>query len=294
MYHTPVLLQQAVDGLRIRPGGVYVDATFGGGGHARAILDRMAEGKLYGFDQDKDASDNVIDDERFVFINQNFRYLKNFLKLYKVSAVDGILADLGVSSHQFDEGNRGFSTRYDGPLDMRMDPRQPVTAATVVNTYEEAQLLQVFREYGELSNARQVMRAVISGRPFETTGQLKDALNGCFPPAQENKFLARVFQAIRIEVNEELAALREFLLQALEMLARGGRLVVISYHSLEDRLVKNFIKAGNFEGNIEKDFYGKPQVPFSPVNRKPLIPDAGEISVNNRARSAKLKIAEKL
>ncbi|MEJ2595806.1 MAG: 16S rRNA (cytosine(1402)-N(4))-methyltransferase RsmH [bacterium] len=294
MYHTPVLLQQSVDGLNIKPEGTYVDATYGGGGHSRAILKLLEDGRLYGFDQDLDAGQNSIEDPRFTFINQNFRYLKNFLKFEEVMAVDGILADLGISSHQINEGHRGFSTRLTGPLDMRMNANQPLSAREVVNNYEEEQLLQIFRDYGEIRNASCVVRAIEQHRPLETTEQLTEAVIRCAPPNKQHKFLAMVFQAIRIEVNEELQALREFLEQSRELLKPGGRLVVISYHSLEDRLVKYFIRTGNFEGKTVKDFYGRPIVTFRAITRKPVVPGEDEIASNSRARSAKLRIAEKL
>ncbi len=294
MYHIPVLLQQSVDGLEIKPDGTYVDVTFGGGGHSKAILQKLGNGRLIGFDQDHEAANNVIDDERFTFINQNFRFMKNFLKLQGISEVDGILADLGVSSHQFDEGGRGFSTRFDGPLDMRMNPNQSVSAQTIVNTYDENKLYQLIREYGEIKNTNCVVHAIINNRPFQTTEQLSKVVSGCFPSTKLNKFLAMVFQAIRIEVNEELDVLKDFLNQTSGLLKPGGRLVVISYHSLEDRLVKHFIKTGNFEGKLEKDFYGKPIVDFKAISSRPIVPDEREIETNSRARSAKLRIAEKL
>ena len=297
MYHIPVLLQQSVDGLNIKPDGIYVDATFGGGGHAKAILDQLDTGRLLAFDQDKDSLSNTFNDNRFTLINQNFRYLKNFLRLHDGLPVDGILADLGVSSHQFDEAERGFSTRFDGPLDMRMTQYQPKSAGNIVNEYSEEALLKIFREYGEIKNSRCVTNTILEQRevkPFETTAQLANAVEICFPKTKRNKFLAMVFQALRIEVNDELEALKELLLQSEEVLKKGGRLVVISYHSLEDRLVKNFIRTGNFEGKLEKDFYGNPIVPFKAVNSRPLVAGEAEIELNKRARSAKLRIAEKI
>ncbi len=294
MYHIPVLLQQSVDGLNIKPEGTYVDATFGGGGHSRAILKLLENGRLYGFDQDKDALQNSIEDPRFTFIGQNFRYLKNFLKLEQVMAVDGILADLGVSSHQIDDGERGFSTRLTGPLDMRMNANQPLSAREVVNNYDEEDLLRIFRDYGEIRNASCVVRAILQHRPIETTEQLTEAVIRCAAPNKQHKFLAMVFQAIRIEVNEELNALREFLEQSRDLLKPGGRMAIISYHSLEDRLVKYFIRTGNFEGKTVKDFYGRPIVTFRPITKRPIVPGEDEISSNSRARSAKLRIAEKL
>jgi len=297
MYHNPVLLHESILGLNIIPDGIYVDTTFGGGGHARAILKKMEGGKLFAFDQDKDALANTPVDERFTLINQNFRYLKNFLRLHNIEQVDGILADLGVSSHQFDTGERGFSTRFDAPLDMRMNQLQELDAAVVVNTYSLRDLTHIFRKYGELKNAFQITKAIITAReiePIKTTEQLRSIVEKSFPGHSKNKFLAMVFQALRIEVNDEMAALKEMLLQSLEILKPGGRLVVISYHSLEDRPVKNLIRTGNFEGKLEKDFFGNPIVPFKNINRKPIVPTAKEIEQNSRARSAKLRIAEKI
>lgn len=298
MYHNPVLLHQSVEGLNISPEGVYVDATFGGGGHSRLMLEHLGEkGSLIAFDQDPDATSNLPDDNRLQFVNQNFRYLKNFLKLYGKPEVDGILADLGVSSYQFDEPGRGFSTRFDGPLDMRMMKNQGKSAADVVNTYSEEELNQIFRQYGEIKNSRCMAKLIIEQRnvkAFETTQELVQAVEKCIPVKQKNKLLAMLFQAIRIEVNEELDVLKTFLEQAVEVLKPGGRLVVISYHSLEDRLVKNFMKTGNFEGVLKKDFYGNKLVSLKSVFSKAIIPDEEEIRQNSRARSAKLRIAEKL
>ena len=297
MYHIPVLLQQSVEGLNIKPDGTYVDTTFGGGGHAKAILDKLDTGRLLAFDQDKDALSNTIDDDRFTLISQNFRYLKNFLRLHEALPVDGILADLGVSSHQFDKAERGFSTRFDGPLDMRMTQYQTKSASDVVNEYSEQALLKIFREYGEIKNSRCVTNVILQQREiqaFKTTYELANAVESCFPKTKRNKFLAMVFQALRIEVNDELEALKELLMQSEEVLKKGGRLVVISYHSLEDRLVKNLIRTGNFEGKLEKDFYGNPIVPFKSVNSRPFVADENEIELNKRARSAKLRIAEKI
>ena len=297
MYHNPVLLHESILGLNIIPDGIYVDTTFGGGGHARAILDKMEGGKLFAFDQDKDALANIPNDERFILINQNFRYLKNFLRLHNIEQVDGILADLGVSSHQFDTGERGFSTRFDAPLDMRMNQLQPLDASVVVNTYSLKDLTYIFRNYGELKNAFQITKAILTAReiaPIKTTEQLRSIVGKSFPGHSKNKFLAMVFQALRIEVNDEMPALKEMLLQAMDVLKPNGRLVVISYHSLEDRPVKNLIRTGNFEGKLEKDFYGNPVVPMKNINRKPIIPTEEEIEKNNRARSAKLRIAEKI
>lgn len=297
MYHNPVLLHESILGLNILPDGIYVDTTFGGGGHTRAILKKMEGGKHFAFDQDKDALANSPDDEKFILINQNFRYLKNFLRLHSITEVDGILADLGVSSHQFDTGERGFSTRFDAPLDMRMNQLQQLDAAAVVNTYSLRDLTNLFRNYGELKNAFQITKAILTAReiePIKTTEQLCNIIEKNFPAHSKNKFLAMVFQALRIEVNDEMTALQEMLLQAKDVLKPGGRLVVISYHSLEDRPVKNLIRTGNFEGKLEKDFYGNPIVPFKSINRKPIIPTEKEIAQNNRARSAKLRIAEKI
>jgi len=298
MYHNPVLLYKSIEGLGIHPGGIYVDATFGGGGHARAILQQLgANGRLVAFDQDPEAEANKPDDERLVFVNQNFRYLKNFLRLYDLLPVDGILADLGVSSHQFDEAKRGFSTRFDGPLDMRMGKHQTLTAANVVNTYSEDELNRIFRLYGEIKNSRCMARLICAHREeklFETTFELEAAVEKCIPPTRMNKMLAMLFQAIRIEVNQELEVLKSFLEQTADVLKPGGRLVVISYHSLEDRLVKNFIKTGNFEGKIQKDFFGNNLVDFKLVVNKAIIPGEEEITLNSRARSAKLRIAEKI
>ena len=295
MYHKAVMLALATEGLAIVPGGTYVDATFGGGGHCRAILESLDNGRVFAFDQDPDAARNLPDDPRLSFLNHNFRYLTNFLKLYQAVPVDGILADLGVSSHQFDQAERGFSTRYDGPLDMRMSRSATKTASDVVNNYEAGQMAEMFRVYGELPQAYRVAMAVVRYReatPVETTFQLKEALSRLAPPGRENKFFAQVFQALRIEVNEELDALKDFLQQVPGVLKPGGRLVVISYHSLEDRLVKNFIKAGNFSGEVEKDFFGNPMVPMKAVGKQLAASDE-EILINPRARSARLRIGER-
>lgn len=296
-YHSPVLLEQSLEGLAVNPQGTYVDVTFGGGGHSRAILQALgAEGRLLAFDRDADALANTIDDPRFTLIHEDFRYMKNFLRLNGVSRVDGILADLGVSSHQFDEAGRGFSTRFDAELDLRMDRRQTTTAKDIVNTASEEELRDILNNYGELPNAHRMARAIVSARaesPILTTFDLKKALESNIPRNQENKFYAMVFQALRIEVNGELEALKAMLTQAVEMLNPGGRLVVISYHSLEDRLVKNIIKTGNFEGEVKKDFYGNLLSPLKPVTRKPIVADAEELMENPRSRSAKLRVAEK-
>ncbi len=297
MYHIPVLLSQSVDGLNIKPDGTYVDATFGGGGHSREILKRLNNGRLFAFDQDSDALQNVPDDDRFVLIKSNFRFIKNFLRLHDAMPADGILADLGISSHQIDVPERGFSSRFDAPLDMRMDRDQELTAANIVNEYDEQDLSKLFRKYGEIKNSGCVSRAIIRIREKErikTTFQLAEAVRSCFPPARFNKSMAKVFQALRIEVNDELGALEEFLLQTPGVLKEGGRLVVIAYHSLEDRLVKNFMKSGNLEGKVEKDFYGNPILTFKVLTGKPIVPGEEEIKMNKRARSAKLRIAEKI
>ncbi len=295
-YHIPVMLEEALDGLSLRPEGTYVDVTFGGGGHSRAILERLGEGgRLLAFDQDEDAK--VESGERFTFINENFRYLKNFLRLHGARKVDGILADLGVSSHQFDVAERGFSTRFDGALDLRMDRRGEVTAADLVNNLDENDLGRVLKLYGELPNARQMAKAIVRARSekaIATTTDLKEAVSHHLPRGMENKYLAMLFQALRIEVNGELEALREMLQQACEVLVPGGRLVVISYHSLEDRLVKNFMKSGNFEGEIEKDFYGNVLSPMRMVSRGAMQAGEAELAVNNRARSARLRVGERM
>ncbi|WP_417361968.1 16S rRNA (cytosine(1402)-N(4))-methyltransferase RsmH [Galbibacter sp.] len=296
-YHKPVLLQETVDGLNIKEDGIYVDVTFGGGGHSREILSRLgSKGKLYGFDQDEDAQENALDDERFVLIPQNFRHIKRFLKFHGVRTVDGILGDFGVSSHQFDVPERGFSTRFDADLDMRMSQQNTLSAYDVVNTYEQGDLKRVFGLYGELKNAGTIAATIVEKRaeqPIKTTEDLKNCLRRLLPAYKENKILAQLYQAIRIEVNQEVEVLREFLLQTPELIEKGGRLSLISYHSLEDRLVKRFIRSGKFEGEVEKDFYGNPQVPFKKVSGL-IVPSKEEIEVNSRARSAKLRIAEKL
>nr|NQU89722.1 16S rRNA (cytosine(1402)-N(4))-methyltransferase RsmH [Bacteroidota bacterium] len=297
MYHQPVLLNESVSGLSIKPGGVYVDVTFGGGGHSRAILENLGNGQLIAFDQDEDAIRNTIDDKRFTLINHNFRYLKNFLTYHNALPVDGILADLGVSSFQFDTGGRGFSMRFPGEVDMRMNRRQRDSAQTLLSQYTQEDLKRVFREYGEIPNAAAVARTIATKReisPILTFDHLKDTIKHLFPRGKEIKYFARILQAIRIEINQEIDALKEFLEQSVGVLKSSGRLVVISYHSLEDRLVKNFMKSGNLEGVVEKDFYGKPNVPFQIITRKPIISSENEILQNNRARSARLRIAEKI
>ncbi len=295
-YHNPVLLKETVDGLNIDPNGVYVDVTFGGGGHSKEILSRLgANGKLFAFDQDEDAWENAIDDERFTLIKENFRYIKRFLRFYGVKSVDGILADLGVSSHQFDVPERGFSTRFDADLDMRMSKKNDLNAHKIINEYDEANLKRVFLDYGELKNAAAIARVIIESREqsvIHTTDQLKVVLGRFLPEKVKNKVLAQMYQAIRIEVNQEMDVLKEFLEQSLEVLKPEGRLSVISYHSLEDRLVKRFMKNGMFEGEPERDFFGNFSVPFTTIG-KLIIPSDEEIKINNRARSAKLRIAAK-
>ena len=297
-YHLPVMLNECIEGLNIRPDGTYVDATFGGGGHSRAILSHLGEGgRLIAFDQDADALENALDDSRFTLLNENFRHMKSFLRLHGVRSVDGVLADLGVSSHQFDVAERGFSTRLNGELDLRMDRRQETTARDLVNSTSEEELTRILRLYGELPNAYQMAKAICRARmekEIVTTFDLRDAVSRHLPRGMENKYLAMLFQALRIEVNGELEALKEMLQQSVDVLVPGGRLVVMSYHSLEDRLVKNFFKAGNFEGEVNKDFYGNPIVPLKPVVRKAVTASEEELQVNSRARSAKLRVAEKL
>ncbi len=292
-YHRPVLLQASIDSLNIQPNGVYVDVTFGGGGHSREILKYLDKGRLIAFDQDPEAKANAIDDPRFELVDQNFQYMKNWLRLMGIRQVDGILADLGVSSHQFDSEERGFSIRFDAALDMRMDMKSKLTAADVVNSYDEAALTRVLRSYGELDNARPMARSIVAARPLFTSEDLKNAVQRHLPRMKEHKVLAQLFQALRIEVNRELDVLKEFLQQSAEVLAPQGRLVVISYHSLEDRLVKDFMKTGNFEGIPEKDFFGNLQRPLKPLTSKPILPSAEEIESNTRARSAKMRVATK-
>jgi 16S rRNA (cytosine1402-N4)-methyltransferase len=296
-YHNPVLLQASVDGLNIKPDGIYVDVTFGGGGHSKEILSRLGtKGKLFAFDQDEDALANALQDERFVLINENFRHIKRFLRFYGVKSVDGILADLGVSSHQFDVAERGFSTRFDAGLDMRMSQKNDLNAYRVVNEYDEPNLRRVFLDYGELKSAPALAKTIIEARenqPIKTTDELKEVLARHLPERVRNKILAQIYQAIRIEVNQEMDVLKEFLEQSLEILNPKGRLSVISYHSLEDRLVKRFMKNGMFQGEPERDFFGNFSVPFKTIG-KLIVPDNEEIKLNNRARSAKLRIAEKI
>ena len=296
-YHEAVLLKESIAGLRIDPNGTYVDVTFGGGGHSKSILEKLEKGTLFAFDQDTDAQKNSIDDNRFVLINQNFRFMQKFLRLEGVLKVDGILADLGVSSYQFDTAERGFSIREEGELDMRMNTTQDLSAKQVVNEYELDDLCRIFREYGELKNAYSLAKSILSSREnreIVTTEDLKEAVKKHVPPHKSNKILAQLFQAIRIEVNDELKALKEMLLQSVDLLKEGGRLSVISYHSLEDRLVKNLIKSGNFKGEIEKDFYGVPKVILKAISKKPITASEEELESNPRSRSAKLRVSEKL
>jgi len=297
-YHVPVLLQECIDGLAIKPNGVYVDVTFGGGGHSREILKHLNDqGVLIAFDQDPDAQRNKIDDPRFRFVDQNFGYLKNNLRLLGYKQVDGILADLGVSSHQFNEPERGFSIRFDADLDMRMDQQRPLTAAIVLNTYAEEDLHRIFGLYGEVQNAKSLARTIVTSRldtPIQTLADFKRVIAAHIPRGKENKYMAQVFQALRIEVNAEIEVLERFLEQCADVLKPEGRLVVISYHSLEDRPVKNFMAKGKFKGEVEKDFFGNDQKPFKVITRKAIVADEEEVSRNNRARSAKLRIGERL
>lgn len=296
-YHDPVLLSECLEGLNIDPNGTYVDVTFGGGGHSNAIVSQLKGGHLYAFDQDDDALKNEFDDERFTLVNSNFRYLKGSLRMYGVKEIDGLLADLGVSSHQFDVADRGFSIRFEADLDMRMDQNADLNAYKVINEYEQDELRNILKLYGELKRPGTIARVICearAGKPIETVNELKALLKPFTTPMLENKFYAQVFQAIRIEVNDELNALKEMLTQAQDLLKPGGRLVVISYHSLEDRLVKNLIQKGNFQGELEQDFYGNKLLSFKKISRKPILPTEEEIKRNNRARSAKLRVAEKL
>ena len=296
-YHVPVLLQESVDGLDIKPNGIYVDVTFGGGGHSREILSRIGEnGHLYSFDQDEDAEKNILNDNRFTFVRSNFRYLRNWMRYYGVEHIDGLLADLGVSSHHFDDETRGFSFRFDAPLDMRMNKRSGMTAAEILNNYDEEQLADIFYIYGEIKNARKVASAIIKARgikAIETTGDLMQITESLFPREREKKETAKLFQALRIEVNHEMEALKEMLYGAQDVLREGGRLSVITYHSLEDRIVKNIMRAGNAEGKVNQDFFGRTVAPFRQISNKVIIPNEEEQQRNPRSRSAKLRIAER-
>ncbi len=297
-YHVPVLLQESIDGLDIKSDGIYVDVTFGGGGHSREILSRLGKkGHLYSFDQDADAEKNILSDERFTFVRSNFRYLRNWMQYYQVEEIDGLLADLGVSSHHFDDETRGFSFRFDAPLDMRMNKRAGKTAADIINEYDEEKLANVFYLYGEMKNSRRIAAAIIATRQqkrIETTADLLAAIEKLIRTDKEKKDLARLFQALRIEVNHEMDALRDLLNGASKILKKGGRLSVITYHSLEDRIVKNIMKAGNVEGKVEQDFFGRITSPFRLVNNKVITPDDDEILNNPRSRSAKLRVAERI
>lgn len=296
-YHNPVLLHESLEALAIRPDGTYVDVTFGGGGHSRAILAQLGEkGKLIAFDQDEDAGANIINDPRFILVKQNFRFLKNLLRLHSAIPVDGILADLGISSHQIDQAERGFSTRFDGPLDMRMNRSATMDAEEVLNNYDERQLRNMFREFGDVENAAKLSKTIFAAREdvsIRSIAELKAVISSCMPKGKEFQYLAKVFQALRIEINGEMEALKELLLQSVEVLKPEGRMVVISYHSLEDRLVKNYFRTGSLKGEQQKDFFGNIIRPFEPVNRKPIVPSESELNLNNRSRSAKLRIAIK-
>lgn len=297
VYHIPVLARESIEALRLNDNYDVIDATYGGGGHSRLILEQMNGGRLFAFDQDEDAAGNAIEDDRLFFIRHNFRYAKNFLKHFGVDQVDAVFADLGVSSHDFDVAERGFSFRFDGDLDMRMNRDAQNDAAKVVNEYTQDDLQRIFGIYGEIKNARRLAAEIVKARKdqaIKTTTQLKEIASNCAPRAIENKYLAQVFQALRIEVNEEMEALKEFLEAALDLLRPGGRLAIITYHSLEDRLCKNFMKAGNFEGKVEKDFYGNMQSPFKVITRKVIVPGDEELKSNPRSRSAKLRVAEKI
>ncbi len=296
MYHNPVMPEECIDGLNIRPDGVYVDLTFGGGGHSKRILDRLGDkGRLIAFDQDPDALQNSLNDPRFLLVDENFRYMINFLRFHQAFPVDGILADLGISSHHIDAPERGFATRFNGPLDMRMNRKQEITAAHVLNTYPEEKLKEIFVTYGEISNARQLAATIIQSRPnpLHSVDEFRTLISHLVPAKIENKYLAQVFQAIRIEVNDEIGALSAMLRQTTKVLKQGGRLAVISYHSLEDRMVKNFIRTGNTEGVLEKDFFGNSNTPLEIISRKAITPSEAELASNPRSRSAKLRIAEK-
>jgi 16S rRNA (cytosine1402-N4)-methyltransferase len=297
VYHIPALLDESIKGLNIRPDGTYVDVTFGGGGHSMEILKRLETGRLIAFDQDEDAGQNLIADKRVLFLDQNFRFLKNNLVFNGIKKIDGLIADLGVSFHQFDEPDRGFTFRHDAPLDMRMNRRSSITASILIQTLEEPMLADILFNYGELTNSRRIAREIVSARvsnPISTAGELISVIGKLAPRGQEHKFYAKVFQSIRIAVNHEIDFLKEMLLQALDMLVSGGRLVIITYHSLEDRVVKNFMRTGNFDGIVKKDFYGNSETPFRVIGKKGITPDADEIAKNNRSRSARLRVAEKI
>ena len=297
VYHIPALVDECIAGLNIRPDGIYVDATFGSGGHSKEILKRLVTGRLIAFDQDEDAFQNVPKDSRLTFLNQNFRFLRNNLKFNGIESIDGLLADLGVSFHQFDMPDRGFTFRYESPLDMRMSKSGTLTAADLIHSLDESMLADIFFKYGELKNSKKIAREIVTSRkvkPLSTTGDLISAIRMMIPDKQDHKFFAKVFQALRIAVNHEIDYLKEMLLQALDMLNKGGRLVIVTYHSLEDRIVKNFMRAGNFEGVEDKDFYGNPLTPFRIFNKRGITPGKEEISRNNRARSARLRVAEKI
>jgi 16S rRNA (cytosine1402-N4)-methyltransferase len=297
IYHVPALLDESIEGLNIQPDGIYIDVTFGGGGHSREILKHLNKGKLIAFDQDDDTQKNIVPDDRFIFLNQNFRFLKNNLKFIGIDFVDGIIADLGVSFHQFDEPERGFTFRQDAKLDMRMNKNAPVTASGLLQTLDETAMADMFYEFGELTNSRRIAKAIVEARkekPLMTVSDISKVIGKLTPYRQENKFYAKVFQALRIAVNHEIDYLKEMLAQALTVLNADGRLVVITYHSLEDRVVKNFLRTGSFTGEETKDFFGNPITPFRLINRKVIVPGEKEIAINNRARSARLRIAEKI
>lgn len=297
VYHEPVLLDESIEGLNIRAGGIYVDVTYGGGGHSRRILEKLVGGKLVAFDQDEDAIKNLLDDERLIYVKHNFRYIRNFLKYYQIEKVDGILADLGVSSHDFDVAERGFSFRFEGRLDMRMNQLAILDAAKVINEYDESRLGEIFRKYGEITNWHRLAQRITSARAngyIDTISLFLKVIEACVPVKIEKKYLAQVFQALRIEVNNEIGVLSEFLESTLDLLKSGGRLVVISYHSLEDRLVKNYMRSGTVDGTLKQDFFGRTVSPFKLINRKIICPGENEIKRNPRGRSAKLRIAEKI
>lgn len=296
-YHIPALLKESIEGLNIRPDGIYVDVTFGGGGHSMEILKHLENGRLIAFDQDEDAVSNIVPDEKFLFLNQNFRFLRNNLLFNGIESIDGLIADLGVSFHQFDEPERGFTFRHDAPLDMRMNMSSKTTAADILNSREEEQLANILYKYGEFTNSRRIAKEIVEARnrkPFRSVSDIMDAVGKLAPFRQEHKFYARLFQSLRIEVNSEIEYLQEMLEQARDMLKPGGRLAVITYHSLEDRIVKNFMRAGNFSGTEEKDFYGNIKSPFKLITKKGITPSPEEIDMNNRSRSARLRVAEKI